>query len=73
VSVIIPALDEEAVIGQVVRAIPRDLVQDIIVVDNGSHDRTAEVAQAAGSRVVRESMRGYGAHHLNGETGLVGM
>ena len=61
VSVIIPALDEEAVISQVVRAVPRDLVQEIIVVDNGSRDRTAEVAQAAGARIVRESMRGYGA------------
>src|SRR5574337_2001336 len=61
VSVIIPALDEEAVIGQVVRAVPRDLVQEIIVVDNGSRDRTAEVAEAAGARIVRESMRGYGA------------
>jgi glycosyltransferase involved in cell wall biosynthesis len=61
VSVIIPALDEEAVIGQVVRAVPRDLVQEIIVVDNGCRDRTAEVAQAAGARVVRESVRGYGA------------
>ncbi len=50
VSVIIPALDEEAVISQVVRAVPSNLVQDIIVVDNGSHDRTAEVAQAAGAR-----------------------
>ncbi len=61
VSVIIPALDEEAVIGRVVSAVPRDLVQEIIVVDNGSRDRTAEVAQAAGARVVRESVRGYGA------------
>jgi glycosyltransferase involved in cell wall biosynthesis len=60
VSVIIPALDEEAVIGRVVRAVPRNLVQEIIVVDNGSHDRTAEVAQAAGARVVREPVRGYG-------------
>lgn len=61
VSVIIPALDEEAVISQVVRAVPRDLVQEIIVVDNGSRDRTAEVAQAAGARVVLEPVRGYGA------------
>ena len=61
VSVIIPALDEEAVISQVVRAVPRDLVQEVIVVDNGSRDRTAEVAQAAGAMVVRESVRGYGA------------
>lgn len=61
VSVIIPALDEEAVIAQVVRAVPRDLVYDIIVVDNGSHDRTAQVAHAAGARVVKEPVRGYGA------------
>ena len=61
ISVIIPALDEEAVIGQVVRAVPSDLVQQVIVVDNGSRDRTAEVAQVAGARVVREPRRGYGA------------
>lgn len=66
IAVIIPALDEEAAIGQVVRAVPRDLVQEVIVVDNGSRDRTAEVAQAAGARVVREPMRGYGSACLAG-------
>lgn len=66
IAVIIPALDEEAAIGGVVRAVPRDLVQEIIVVDNGSRDRTAEVAEAAGARVVREPMRGYGAACLAG-------
>jgi glycosyltransferase involved in cell wall biosynthesis len=66
VSVVIPALDEEAAIGGVVREIPRHLVDEIIVVDNGSTDRTAEVAAAAGARVVREPTRGYGAACLAG-------
>ena len=58
---IIPALDEEAAIGSVVRAISRELVHEVIVVDNGSRDGTAAVAQAAGATVIQESQRGYGA------------
>lgn len=63
---IIPALDEEAAIGGVVKAIPRDLSQDVIVVDNGSRDGTASAAQAAGAVVVREPQRGYGAACMAG-------
>lgn len=66
VTVVIPALNEEAAIGGVVREIPRNLVDEIIVVDNGSTDRTAEIAVAAGARVVREPIRGYGAACLAG-------
>ena len=66
IAVIIPALDEEAAIGEVVREVPRDLAGEIIVVDNGSVDRTAEVARAAGARVIAEPMRGYGAACLAG-------
>ena len=58
--VVIPALDEEASIGQVLRAIPRACVSEIIVVDNGSRDRTAEVAKATGATVLYEPRRGYG-------------
>src|SRR5712691_4674960 len=58
---IIPALDEEAAIGSVVRAISRELVHEVIVVDNGSRDGTAAVAQAAGAPVIQEPQRGYGA------------
>jgi len=66
ITVIIPALDEEQAIGTVVNEVPRDLVSEIIVVDNGSIDRTAEVAEAGGARVIREPMRGYGAACLAG-------
>ena len=60
VSVVIPALNEEETIGAVVRAVPREIASEVIVVDNGSDDRTAERARAAGARVVSEARRGYG-------------
>lgn len=60
VSVVIPALNEEEPIGEVVRAIPRAVVGEVLVVDNGSTDATAERARAAGARVVSEPRRGYG-------------
>ena len=59
-SVIIAALNEEAAIGKVIESVPKDLVDEIVVVDNGSTDRTAEVASAAGARVANENIRGYG-------------
>lgn len=60
VSVIIAALNEEAAIAQVINSVPRDVADEIVVVDNGSRDRTAEVASAAGARVVKEPVPGYG-------------
>lgn len=60
VSVIIPALDEEESIAGVVAAIPADLASEIVVVDNGSTDRTAARALQAGALVVNEPRRGYG-------------
>jgi glycosyltransferase involved in cell wall biosynthesis len=66
VSVIIPALNEEQAIGQVIAEIPLGSVDDVIVVDNGSTDRTAEVAREAGARVAREERRGYGSACLRG-------
>jgi glycosyltransferase involved in cell wall biosynthesis len=60
VSAIIPALDEEASIGKVVRdCMATGLVGEVIVVDNGSTDKTFERAHAAGARVIT-SDRGYG-------------
>lgn len=66
VAVIIPVFDEEAALPLVLADLPRDLVDDIVVVDNGSSDRSAEVARAGGARVVCEPRRGYGSACLAG-------
>lgn len=66
VVAIIPALNEEHAIGKVVAEIPRDLIDEVIVVDNGSTDATAVVASAAGARVVSQPERGYGAASMAG-------
>jgi glycosyltransferase involved in cell wall biosynthesis len=60
VTVIVAALNEEDSIARVIRDIPRDFADEIIVVDNGSTDRTAEVARSSGGRVICEPNRGYG-------------
>jgi glycosyltransferase involved in cell wall biosynthesis len=65
VVAVIPALNEEAAIGLVVRAIP-PVVTRTVVVDNGSRDRTASVADAGGALVVYETQRGYGAACMAG-------
>jgi glycosyltransferase involved in cell wall biosynthesis len=65
VVAIIPALDEEDTIGEVVRGLP-PLVAETIVVDNGSRDATASRARGAGARVVLEPRRGYGQACLAG-------
>ncbi|MEO5616434.1 MAG: glycosyltransferase family 2 protein [Candidatus Eisenbacteria bacterium] len=70
VAVLIPALDEEAALPAVLAAIPREgrgwRVSEVVVADNGSRDRTREVAGMAGAAVVREPRRGYGAACLAG-------
>ena len=69
-ALIIPALNEEAAIGQVLGEIPEGLFAEIIVADNGSTDRTAFEAQAHGVRVVSEPRRGYGSACLRAITEL---
>ena len=70
VSVVIPALNEEEPIGDVVRAVLAESVGEVIVVDNGSADRTGERACAAGARVVAEPRRGYGRACMAGVAAL---
>lgn len=60
VQVIIPALNEAATIAEVVQTLKLEGFSRIRVVDNGSGDRTAEVAQAAGATVIPEPQTGYG-------------
>ncbi len=67
---IVPALNEAAVVGELVRRVPRDVVDEVIVVDNGSTDATAKVASAAGARVVSEPRRGYGSACFAGVSAL---
>lgn len=66
ISVIIPAYNEETSIGLVLKDLPREKLHEIIVVDNRSTDRTAEVATKNGARVVFEYRRGYGSACLKG-------
>ncbi|MFU8860035.1 MAG: glycosyltransferase family 2 protein [Cyclonatronaceae bacterium] len=66
VVVIIPAFNEEKSIGYVVAEIPREEVIEVIVVNNGSDDNTAETARKAGATVLTETRRGYGSACLKG-------
>ena len=59
VDVVLPVLDEEEAIGWVLERMPEGY--RAIVVDNGSTDRSAELAEAAGATVVAEPVKGFGA------------
>ncbi len=65
ITVIMPCLNEEQGIEQVLRRMP-PFVDEVIVVDNGSTDRTSEVAAEFGARVIREDARGYGRAYKKG-------
>lgn len=66
VDVIIPAYNEQDSIEWVIKDIPKNLVRQIIVVDNNSTDETAIRAENAGALVIRESRQGYGSACLRG-------
>jgi glycosyltransferase involved in cell wall biosynthesis len=66
VAVLIPALDEERALPLVLSEIPRGAADRVVVVDNGSRDRTADLARAGGAEVVTEPRRGYGQACLAG-------
>ena len=65
ITVIIPCLNEEQGIEKVLRAMP-EFVDEVIVVDNNSTDRTSDVAASLGAKVIREEVRGYGRAYKRG-------
>jgi dolichol-phosphate hexosyltransferase len=65
ITVIIPCLNEEQGIEKVLRRMP-EFVDETIVVDNNSTDRTADVAESLGALVIREQVRGYGRAYKKG-------
>ena len=66
IVVIIPAFNEENSVGKVVREIPMDWVDEVVVVNNNSNDQTAVQAAAAGATVLDEPVQGYGRACLRG-------
>ena len=72
ISIVIPALNEEGIVGKTVKSVPLKQLNDmgfeteIIVVNNASTDNTAQEAEEAGARVIYESNRGYGNAYLRG-------
>ena len=70
ISVIIPAFNEELSLPKVILDLPRELIQEIIVVDNASTDRTSLVAKLNNCRVVHEPQKGYGRACLTGINAL---
>ncbi len=65
ITVVIPCLNEEQGIEKVLQRMP-EFVDEVIVVDNASTDRTADVAASYGARVIREDVRGYGRSYKKG-------
>lgn len=66
IAVLIPAFNEENSIGKVLADIPMDWVDEVVVVNNNSNDKTAEVARNLGATVLDETKQGYGAACLKG-------
>ncbi len=71
ITVITPCLNEEQGVEQVLRSLP-EFVDEVIVVDNASTDRTSDVAASLGAKVIREEVRGYGRSYKRGFAGATG-
>ena len=71
ITVIIPCLNEEQGVGKVLHAMP-PFVDEVIVVDNDSTDRTAQVAASLGAKVITEELRGYGRAYRRGFAAATG-
>ena len=66
IRVVIPAFNEEDAVGKVIDEIPKELVSEIIVVNNNSNDQTRTVAENHGATVLDEPIKGYGRACLKG-------
>jgi dolichol-phosphate hexosyltransferase len=71
ITVIMPCLNEEQAIELLLQQMP-GYVDETIVVDNGSTDRTSEVARGLGAKVIREDVRGYGRAYKTGFASATG-
>jgi dolichol-phosphate hexosyltransferase len=71
ITVIMPCLNEEQAIELLLQQMP-SYVDETIVVDNGSTDRTSEVARGLGAKVIREDVRGYGRAYKTGFASATG-
>jgi dolichol-phosphate hexosyltransferase len=71
ITVISPCLNEEQGIEQVLRSMP-EFVDQVIVVDNGSTDRTSDIARGLGAVVIHEDVRGYGRSYKTGFAAATG-
>jgi glycosyltransferase involved in cell wall biosynthesis len=72
ISIVIPALNEEQAIGETLKGIPKEKLEslgyevEILVVDGGSKDRTREIAESLGAKVIVENRKGYGRAYKTG-------
>jgi dolichol-phosphate hexosyltransferase len=71
ITVIMPCLNEEQAIELLLQQMP-GYVDETIVVDNGSTDRTSDVARSLGAKVIREDVRGYGRAYKTGFASATG-
>lgn len=71
ITVVIPCLNEEQGVERILRRMP-EFVDEVVVVDNGSTDRTSEVARSFRAQVIREEVRGYGRSYRKGFAGALG-
>lgn len=71
ISVVIPCYNEEEGVALVIKSLP-EFIDEVVVVDNNSTDRTAEVAEQLGARVVLEKRKGYGAAYKAGLPAVTG-
>lgn len=71
-SLIIPTLNEAETITQVLSEVPTKWIEEVIVVDGGSTDSTATIAEGLGARIVYEARRGYGRACAKGSTAAIG-